>query len=69
MNKNNMPQFINDLISYLVGIKNLSAIYVNNMVVTLEQFLEFINTHKLKNKYDKIAQLFMCLFLKSKSIF
>lgn len=56
MNKNNMPQFINDLISYLVGIKNLSAIYVNNMVVTLEQFLEFINTHKLKNKYDKIEK-------------
>jgi len=54
MNKNNMPQFINDLINYLVGIKNLSAIYVNNMVITLEQFLEFINTHKLKNKYDKI---------------
>lgn len=54
MNKNNMPQFINDLINYLIGIKNLSAIYVNNMVITLEQFLEFINTHKLKNKYNKI---------------
>ena len=56
MNKNNMPQFMNDLINYLVGIKNLSAIYVNNMVVTIEQFLEFINTHKLKNKYDNIEQ-------------
>ena len=42
MNKNNMPQFINDLINYLIGIKNLSAIYVNNMVITLEQFLEFL---------------------------
>ncbi len=56
MNKNNMPQFINDLINYLIGIKNLSAIYVKNMVVTLEQFLEFINTHKFKNKYDKIEK-------------
>ena len=56
MNKNNMPQFINDLINYLIGIKNLSAIYVNNMVVTIEQFLEFKNTHKLKNRYDKIEK-------------
>ena len=51
-----MPQFINDLINYLVGIKNLSAIYVNNMVITIQQFLEFINTHKLKNKYDNIEK-------------
>ena len=56
MNKNNMPQFINDLINYLIGIKNLSAIYVKNMVITIEQFLEFINTHKFKNKYDKIEK-------------
>lgn len=50
------PKFINDLISYLIGIKNLSAIYVNNMRVTIEQFLDFINIHKLKNKYSTIKE-------------
>lgn len=52
-----MPKFINDLMNYLIGIRNLSAVYVNNMIVTIEQFLEFINTHKLKNKYDTIEKI------------
>ena len=43
MEESKTPKFINDLISYLIGIKNLSAIYVNNMRVTIEQFLDFIN--------------------------
>lgn len=49
-----MPHFVKNLVSYLVGIKDLSEIYANNMTVTIKQFLEFINIHKFKNKYNSI---------------
>ena len=44
----NIPQFIVDLTNYLIVFKNLSRVYVNNMIVTLGQFLEFINAYKFK---------------------
>ena len=57
MKENKAPKFINDLMNYLISIKNLSEVYIENMKVTIEQFLEFINTHKLKNKYDSIEKI------------
>ncbi|MBR2786421.1 MAG: hypothetical protein IKD76_02875 [Clostridia bacterium] len=54
MKKLNMPQFVNNLVSYLIGIKDLSEICAHNMTITIKQFLEFINVHKLKNKYNSI---------------
>ena len=44
------PKFVEEFANYLIAIKNLSQIYIKNMTVTIEQFLEFINVHKFKNK-------------------
>ena len=52
-----IPKFVTDLTNYLIAIKNLSKVYVKNMTITIEQFLEFINIHKLKNKYESIQEL------------
>ena len=52
-----IPKFVTDLTNYLIAIKNLSKVYVKNMTITIEQFLEFINIHKLKNKYESIHEL------------
>lgn len=52
-----IPKFVTDLTNYLIAIKNLSKVYVKNMTITIEQFLEFINIHKLKNKYKSIQEL------------
>lgn len=49
--------FVTDLTNYLIAIKNLSKVYVKNMTITIKQFLEFINIHKLKNKYESIQEL------------
>lgn len=51
------PKFVEDFANYLVAIKNLSQTYIKNMTVTIEQFLEFINVHKLKNKYNSISDM------------
>ena len=51
------PNFVEDFANYLVAIKNLSQTYINNMTVTIEQFLEFINVHKFKNKYNSIEDI------------
>lgn len=52
-----IPKFVTDLTNYLIAIKNLSQIYVKNMTITVEQFLEFINIHKFKNKYSSVSEL------------
>ena len=57
MKKLKTPKFVTDLTNYLIAIKNLSEVYINNMTVTIEQFLEFINVHKLKNKYNSIEDM------------
>ena len=36
------PKFVEDFANYLVAIRNLSQVYIKNMTVTIEQFLEFI---------------------------
>lgn len=51
------PKFVTDLTNYLIAIKNLSEVYITNMTVTIEQFLEFINIHKFKNKYNSIEDM------------
>lgn len=52
-----LPEFVENISNYLSGIKNLSNIYVKNLKITLEQFLDFINIHKLKNKYNSIEDI------------
>lgn len=51
------PKFVEDFANYLVAIRNLSQTYIKNMTVTIEQFLEFINVHKFKNKYNSINDM------------
>lgn len=51
------PKFVEDFANYLVAIKNLSQIYIKNMTITIEQFLEFINVHKFKSKYNSINDM------------
>ena len=53
MSEIKIPKFVEDFANYLVAIRNLSQVYIKNMTVTIEQFLEFINVHKFKNKYKK----------------
>ena len=57
MDEMKIPKFVIDLTNYLIAIKNLSKIYVTNMQITIQQFLEFINVHKLKTKYDSIEKM------------
>lgn len=54
-----MPTFVKELSNYLIGIKNLSEVYVESMMFTLEQFLEYLNIHDLNNKYDSIEKFTM----------
>ena len=55
--ENKIPKFVIDLTNYLIAIRNLSEVYVKNMAITVGQFLEFINIHKFKNKYNSIKDL------------
>ena len=48
---NNLPEYLKDYSGYLIGIKNLSDVYVKNIISTVKQFLDFVNIHILKNKY------------------
>lgn len=57
MNKIVIPKFVTDLTNYLIAIKNLSEVYIDNMTITIQQFLEFINVHKFKNKYKSIQDM------------
>ena len=57
MKQSKTPKFVEDLKNYLIAIRNLSEVYIENMLVTIEQFLEFINTHKFKNRYESIENL------------
>ena len=52
-----LPEFLNNFMDYLGGIKNLSKIYIKNMSITIKQFLIFMNTHKFKNRYQSIKEL------------
>lgn len=52
-----LPDFVEDISNYLSGIKNLSETYIKNLKITIEQFLNFINIHKFKNKYNSIYDM------------
>lgn len=52
-----LPEFVENISNYLSGIKNLSNTYIKNLKITLEQFLNFINIHKFKNKYNSIDDM------------
>ena len=53
----NIPNYLIDFSNYLIGIKNLSNTYVKNIISTVKQFLNFINVHILKNKYESIKDI------------
>ena len=57
MEETKIPKFVIDLSNYLIAIKNLSSTYVTNMKITIQQFLEFINIHKFKGKYNSIENM------------
>ena len=54
---NDLPEYIKSFSGYLLGIKNLSELYVTNIVSTVKQFLEFINIHIFNNKYENINKI------------
>ena len=43
MEETNTPKFLTEFSNYLIAIKNFSGIYVKNMIITIQQFLDFIN--------------------------
>ena len=57
MNDKKIPSFLEDLSNYLSGIKNLSMNYIDDLKFTIEQFLDFINIHKFKEKYSSIEEM------------
>ena len=57
MTNNDLPEFLNEFSNYLIGIKNLSRLYINSMKNTIKQFLNFINVHILKKKYKSIKNV------------
>lgn len=57
MKNKNYPKFINEFVDYLAGIKNFSSIYIKNTLVTLQSFLNFVNTHIFENKYNSIEEM------------
>lgn len=50
------PSFINEINDYLIGIGNYSQIYVKNIIVTIMQFLDFINTYKFDGKFESLNE-------------
>ncbi len=57
MNDNKVPSFLEDLTNYLSGIKNLSMNYIDDLKFTIVQFLEFVNIHTFKEKYETIDEI------------
>ena len=51
------PQFILELSDYLNAIKSYSEVYITNLLVTIRQFLEFINIYKFDSKYTNIKNI------------
>lgn len=57
MENKSYPVFITEFSDYLRGIKNYSNIYVKNLIITLKQFLTFINIYKFNNEYESIETI------------
>lgn len=51
------PQFISELSDYLNAIKSYSEVYIKNLIVTIRQFLEFVNVYKLDGRYTSIENI------------
>jgi len=52
-----LPAFANGFLNYLIAIRSLSRNYTRAIELTLKQFFIFINTYKLKDKYDDISEI------------
>lgn len=57
MNEKKYPNFIKDIKNYLIAIGNYSKLYVENIITTVSQFLEFINEYKFDHKYNSINEM------------
>jgi len=52
-----LPSYVDNFLNYLIAIKSLSYNYTRAIRTTMRQFLQFINSYKLKNKYDDISMI------------
>ena len=57
MGKNNYKEFISEFSDYLFAIKNLSELYVSNIIGTVHQFLEYINIYKFKEEFNAVEEI------------
>lgn len=57
MEDSKIPNFLEDLTNYLCGIKNLSMDYISDLKFTIVQFLEFVNVHTFKERYENIDEM------------
>ena len=57
MERSKYNDYISDFKNYLYAIKNLSDVYARNIVVTVSQFLSFINSYKFDNKYSSVEEI------------
>lgn len=57
MENSRIPDFLEDLSNYLCGIRNLSMNYIEDLKFTIVQFLEFVNIHTFKEKYENIDEI------------
>lgn len=57
MDNKKYPSFVNEINDYLIGIGNHSKLYVENIITTIMQFLEFINTYKFNEKFDSLDKM------------
>lgn len=57
MNEKVYPEFVEDIKNYLIGIGNYSKVYVTNLIITVTQFLNFMNEYKFDYKYNSIDEM------------
>ena len=55
--ENNYPEFINQFMYYVLGIKNLSKGYIETTIHTIMQFLSFLNEMKYGNRYTDVNKM------------
>ena len=55
--ENNYPEFINQFMYYILGIRNLSQGYVTSTIHTIMQFLNYLNERKYGNRYNDINEI------------
>lgn len=57
MDDSNIPDFLNNYLGYLAGIKNIASTTIEMIKSTISQFLEYINIYKLDNEYTNIKDM------------